>query len=497
MADPVFYSLIFAVIVLAVFFRTYNYLGRIYIHADNAWLIQVSRYSFDNLKIPLVGPFSSAGPFFYGPWYFWIFGLLTILPLGILTHWYMMTLISLFSIYLIFGIGREIGGKWVGASAAFFAAISTAHVNNSFDVWSPALIPFLVTLILVFLLRFAKASKLLDLFVISFLVGLAITIHFQSILLAPTLLVAAFFIFSKKESLPKLLKSFFIMTVGFAIPFLPLLYFDANHNWYNSSSLLVYLLVDQYKIWVPNRWFTYLFDYWPQTWAFIIGGNNLLALFLIALVTILTVFKIKSVNKLKPFYIVATVFFLEVLMLRFYRGERFIYYSLFAHTFVIVLTAYATWQLFKINKYIGLLLSVLIVSLTVKNSVSYFNNNVFTFGLVSSIKNEIYSAYPNSNFDVYGCNMNGKSVSHPLALLMYYDLRNSLDGVKIGLCERLDGSVEWQELAAKLYQGPNPAYKSVTTEHVYKDTVEWFLENSPGGKGDLWKFLRENWRLHH
>lgn len=495
--DPILYCLIFATIVLAVFFRTYNYLDRIHIHADNAWLIQVSRYAFDNFKIPMVGPFSSAGPFFYGPWYFWIFGLMTILPLGILTHWYVMTILSLLSIYLAFWIGREIGGKWVGAMAALFAAISTAQVNNSFDVWSPALVPFLVTLSLVFLLRFAKSSKLLDLFALSFTVGLAITIHFQSFLLFPTLLVAVFLIFPQKKSWVQLLKSLAVIAIGFVIPFLPLIYFDVNHNWYDTTSLLVFVLVDQYKIWVPNRWFTYLFNYWPETWAYIIGGSSILSLLLIVWLAILTLFKVKSFKKLRPFHIVAIVFFLEVFMLRYYRGERFIYYGLFAHTPVIVLTAYAVWQLVKLNKYLGILLSVLIIFLTVKTTAAYFNNNLITFGLISSIKNDIYQKYPNSNFDMYGCSMNGTNAGHPLALLMYYDRRNSLDGVKIGVCEKPDKSVGWQELTPNLYEGPKAAYRNLTTEHVYKDTVEWYLENPPRGEGNLWKFLKENWRLHH
>ena len=160
MKKPSLFSLlIFLTIVLAIFFRTYNYLGRVNVHADNAWLLQVARYAFDHLKIPQVGPFSSAGPFFYGPWWFWIFGAITIVPLGFLTHWYVMTLISFVFIYLIFWIGREMGGKWLGATAALFAAISTAQIDNSFAVWSPALIPFLVALSLFFLIRFSKTKR--------------------------------------------------------------------------------------------------------------------------------------------------------------------------------------------------------------------------------------------------------------------------------------------------------------------------------------------------
>src|SRR3989344_6759904 len=113
--DSMFFFFVSLAVVLAVFFRTYNYIDRVNIHSDNAWELQVVRYAFDNLRIPEVGPFSSAGPFFYGPWYFWIFMVMAIVPLGFLTHWYLMTILSFVFIYLVFWIGREVGGKWVGA----------------------------------------------------------------------------------------------------------------------------------------------------------------------------------------------------------------------------------------------------------------------------------------------------------------------------------------------------------------------------------------------
>ena len=198
--SPLFFLLILLVIVSAVFFRTYNYFGRVNVHADNAWELQVVRYAFDNLKIPQVGPFSSAGPFFYGPWYFWIFMIFTIFPLGFLTHWYLMTVLSLVFVYLMFWIGREVGDRWTGLLAAFFAAISTAQINNSFSVWSPALIPILVALSLVFLIKFSKRRRVLFLFILSFVVGLSISIHFQSVLILPILFAALISLFLSKPT---------------------------------------------------------------------------------------------------------------------------------------------------------------------------------------------------------------------------------------------------------------------------------------------------------
>ena len=528
--NPSFSIFIFLIAIVAIFFRTYNYFGRVNIHADNAWEMQVARYAYDNLKIPQVGPFSSAGPFFYGPWYFWIFGVLTIIPLGFLTHWYLMTLLSFIFIYLIFWIGREVGGTWVGVISALFAAISPAAVDNSFAVWSPALIPTLVALSLVLLIKFSKTKRFLDIFLLSFVVGLSISIHFQSVLVSPILFAAILLSFLPGDRNPELdsgsrsvhprgelsrgqahpggghfLQYLFLTFLGFIIPFLPLIWWDAHHNWYDGISLAVYLLVDQYKIWVPNRWLTYIGSYWPQTWVEIIGGSKYIGMLIIGFLGVFGLFRLKNWQKYSAFYLVAITFLFEVVLFRYYRGERFYYYSLFAHPSVIVLSAFAVVELFKFNKYLGVVLGLIIVILTVKTSVSHLQSGQITISEINSAKEEIYVVYPGKNFDIYGCIFNGSRVSHPVALSMYVDGRNKLDGVKIGTCEALDGSIEWHELETHEYDTSEvgsdssevkiatPAFDNVTTEHVYKGLEEWFLEKPPG-KGDFWKFIRDNFR---
>ncbi|OGD93659.1 hypothetical protein A2697_01585 [Candidatus Curtissbacteria bacterium RIFCSPHIGHO2_01_FULL_41_44] len=62
--DPIYSLLILLVIIIAIFFRIYNYTDRVFIQADNSRDVQVARFAADNLKIPPIGQFSSAGPFF-------------------------------------------------------------------------------------------------------------------------------------------------------------------------------------------------------------------------------------------------------------------------------------------------------------------------------------------------------------------------------------------------------------------------------------------------
>src|SRR3989344_3542374 len=101
--EPHLALVLFVSITLAIFFRTYNYLNRIYFYADSTLFVQAAYYAKSNLLIPQIGPFAQA-PFFTGPWWLWIIETLFFLPLGILTPWYVMTLTSLAFIVLIYAV---------------------------------------------------------------------------------------------------------------------------------------------------------------------------------------------------------------------------------------------------------------------------------------------------------------------------------------------------------------------------------------------------------
>ncbi len=484
--DPIFSLAIVIIIVLAIFFRTYNYTDRVFIQADNSRDIQVARYAADHLKIPQIGQFSSAGPFFYGPWYYWFLELVSFLPLGFLTHWYIMSVLYLVFIGLIFWLGKEIGGKWVGALAALFAAISPAQINYSFSTWNPAIVPFLVLISLILLLRIYEFQKIKYIFLLAFFVGLSISIHFQAFLTVPILLVG---LVGFRSPISQLLKALLFLTIGFLIPFLPLIYFDWHHNWYNFTSLFVYLSVDQFSIWVPNRWLTFIAIYWPDTWSFIIGGTKYLSVIIISLLSLITVLRLKSLKQNKLFYVLAITFVLELILFRYYRGERYQYYSLFAHPYVLILSAWVSTQLFKIQKVLGIFLILGISFSTLNAATKDLKSRGVTLSEIKKLKTEIYRAYPNSAFDIYGCASNPASVGHPLGLVTYYEGRNSLNGVKIGVCESVE-SLNWVKLVEKDLQTEKVLWVNVSTPVVYKSTVEWWKEKPPG-KGDFFKFIRE------
>lgn len=491
--DPLFSLTIALITVLAIFFLTYKYTDRIGIAADNSRDVQVAVYAANNGKIPQIGQFSSAGPFFYGPWYYWFLELVTFLPLGALTHWYVITTVYLIAVYIAYWIGEKINGKWLGALAAFYTAISPAQINSSLSTWNPTIIPILAAIQLVLLIKLVQTKRLLIAAALSFVVGLSITIHFQSILTTPILLVA---LLSISKNPKKLWKPAALMIIAFILPFLPLIYFDAKHNWHNSISFFIFIAVDQFASWVPNSWRIYTTEYWPKTWASIIGGNRIIALAIVAILSVGTIIQIKNIKKLpasqakgiKIFLSVTITFVLEFLLYRYYRGQRFNYYSFFAHPAVLILTAWVTYKIIKFNKLLGITIFAIISIGSIQAATGSLKPGPTPLARINNLKSEIYNSYPNDNFDIYGCVLNPEEVSHPLALFMYRDGRNNPNGIKIGVC--LETDAPWRVLTPEDFLSIKTFWYNRSTPNVYHETVEWW-QDKPPGKGDFLKFLKE------
>ena len=471
--EPQLLVFLFITILLAIFFRTYRYFDRIYIYADNALFVQAAYFAKDNLKIPQIGPFAQA-PFFTGPWWLWILEILFIFPFGLLTPWYFMSFASSIFIILIYFAGKEIGGKKLGVLSAFLAAISTGQIDNSFMTWNAAADPYFGLLAVLLLLKFIKTKKPVYIFFLGFCVSLATTIHFQTFLLAGTILVA---LLARKPTIKNLLA----LAIGGLIPLLPFLYFDLRFYWFETRRILDYVLIGQHRIYVPNRWLTYAGVFWPESWAWIIGGKKWIAYLIIGLVSMFSLVRLKDYKKCWNYYLVAVSFVISVVLLRYYKGERFFYFTNYAHAFVILLTAWAILELSRFKKFIGIIFALIVISFTILQSVKNFQPRVVTYGQVNKLTSEIYQKYPNSNFDIYECPFTASLISTPVSYIMYYNGRNTLDGIKIGVCSE-KFKLSWREVNDQEIN-KEFGYQHKSTPNIYTEMTEWWVINPP--KPDL------------
>ncbi|MFH1832978.1 MAG: hypothetical protein ABH816_02315 [Candidatus Levyibacteriota bacterium] len=479
-----FAILLGAIIVLAFVLRFYSYNNRWALSSDQARDALIGQEILRQHKIPMLGQFSQAGSFVMGPVWFWLVALATLLyPPSLLTPWVVLTLSYVFIVYLMFLIGKELGGKWLGLIIGLFTAISPGQVSQSVNLTNPSGIGIIAPFAVYFTIRYIKTGRNLFLFLFSFFIAIAINIHLQ----ATGLLVLFPIAFILKR--PKF-KNLFLFLVGLILPFVPLIFFDLTHNFYDSRSMIDYLMYGQFNIYVPNRWLTYTFEYWPKTWARIIGGEVFLGYISMVLLSVISVYSLiaKKINRQTIAIIVS--FLLIFIQLRYYRGIRFDSYIMFLNSLVLVLAGWMVFRIFKANRFIGLLLILLFVVFSLK-AVFYEIKTTTNYRFIQAEgwTNLLIKTYPDKKFAIYDYGYRSSSFSLPLVLYLYKADKIKDDGYKIGFggppeaSKLLHPEIKGNKFGFELRDLNNSSsvelrkegWAFVNPSEVYKEVVEWYF----------------------
>ena len=477
--DPYLYLILASIFLIGAFFRLYDFFDRLVIVGDCSREAQIALYAAKNLQFPQIGPFAQA-PFFFGPWWYWLLTLTYFLPLGLFAPWYLTTLFSFAFIFLMYFLGKEIGGRKLGLIVALFTAISSAAINNYFFIWNPTIIPVLTSIVLILFFKNLEKKSTILIFILGFVLGLSTVIHFQSALLLPIGLIAVVL-------LKKKIKNLLLLSIGIFIPFIPILIFDIRFNWFWTKSAFIYFIIDQPSVQFPYRWLTYVFQFWPDLWTSVIGYNKATSFALIFLVTIATLISLKNFRLYKKYFLLALIVGVQVILYRYYKGPRQIYYVYFFHVPILLLTAWASLRIFTWNKVLGWVIIISIVIFTSKTALETFTVNTITVKKVADFKNEIYNQVPSESYDIYGCKINSGALSHPLGLFMFYENKNDLSGTKIGVCE-IAGNIWWKPLSRE--EVTSGDWLNRSTEFVFKDNLEWWKEKPPITGGNFWEFVK-------
>ncbi|MFH1832973.1 MAG: glycosyltransferase family 39 protein [Candidatus Levyibacteriota bacterium] len=471
---------VFLILIFAIFLRFYNYENRWGLAYDQARDVIVAKEAIRQFKIPLIGPFSSAGQFVYGPQWFWVLMfLVSVFPSSIITPWIILTLLYVAMVFLLIIIGKELGGKFFAVILGVLSAVSPAQISQSINLTSPSFVSILSVLSIYFLIKFLKDGKKLFYFLMSFCVGTAINIHFQA--LGLLFLIPIAFIFGKRS-----LKTLFSSVIGLMSPFIPLIIFDLSNKFFESRNLLDYYLYGQYRIYVPNRWLTYAGEYWPRAWSLIIGGEKIIGYLFMILVAFFILFLFKK-RENKKFMAVLLGFIFSFLTLRYYRGERYDAYLVFLHPFVLILSSWTIWRLFKLNKILAMLLLFAAVFFSIKLEINEIKNatNVTAFNS-SSLAKSIIETYPGKNFALYDHAFKSNSYSLPLALYLDKEGKLSDDGYRVGFGSKLN-TVDYPKIknnkigfdlrdlntssSAELQKNK---WVLVNPSEIYKMTEDWY-----------------------
>lgn len=492
------------IFLIAAFLRFYNFPLRYGLGDETVRDAVIGIEGARHLQLPLTGAFSSAGPFTFGPWFYYQLILFTFLTQQFYASWIYISLASLLSVVVLYKIGSSLENKWLGIILAILGAISPSLILSGTHLTNPNLVTFFaLTVVWLFILLAQKNRSYWLSFVFGIVLGITINIHYQAF----GLLILLLFLLVYKYKKPLY---FLYSSLGVAITFLPLLFFDLNNHWYTVRNFTYYYLYGKNAIYTPNRWLFYLRDFWPSFWSDTIGVPEIISVFLIiGFLVVLTVLIIKR-KVSAPLLMLLAVFAVNFILLRFYWGPRFFGYLNFLRPFVFLFTGYVIFVIFNL-KYknrqygiiLGLFLLITIVVFAAPRVKALLYPDSFSTEMYQATK-VLENAYPGEKFSVYNCEYKGNTrysaVSHTLVFLL--DMKEKLDdkGIKIGVkgndCEfpksqksnTLSLEKTYPNITNTLFFNLSKAsekelqkagWKKDSFKTIYDSTVRWWFKEQP------------------
>lgn len=474
--------LLVVILISAFVLRFWQYDLRYGIGYDGSRDAIVSFESARQFQLPLTGSFSSIGPITFGPWYYYYITFANFLIPSIWAPWMAIGLASLAMVLVLYKIGTLLINPTFGILLAFISAISPAQISASTALQQHALIGLLSSLLLYLFIKVSSKNESREISVLwGFLAGIAINTHFQSTGLLTLPII--YFLFAKKK------KFILYFLLGFFISMIPILIFELNNHWFNTKNIIDYIFIGQYRVWTSNRWLTFVGKFWPEFWSYTTGLPIVVSIVIMFTAGLLLFKKFIQKKVSLAFILINLSFIIQIILLRYYRGEKFFGYLQFFHPFLFIYTGYILYSIMKRanNLLFSALFMLLYLFLVIPNSLSYLKPDEFNLETRKRL-DFLVSKYPQAKFSTFECkNMYERHRIQGLLLLLYMNKLYSPQGEKITIynptCNYskttpvdLDivdiTSFTDKELA-------NGKFEEITPESVYTETARWWFKEQP------------------
>lgn len=481
---------VFFILFLAILLRFINYSNRWGLGYDQALFAITGKYAVDAHAIPLLGPFSSGGPFQTGGEWYWLVAIGTaLLPHIIYGPWIFMGIVSVLFVVVLMATGWILGGWPLALITGLLASVSTAQITQSTNLSNQTPIALPAILSIWAGLQYAKTKKSHFLFFLGLCIGIASSIHLQGAGLLPLAAVALAF-----GGIPTI-KGIFLLGFGLLLPWLPVLWVDTGNNWYNTKNMIYYYTVDQYLISfevLGRRWLTFAFEFIPAIWSFTIGGYRWAGVITLCIGLCVVVYLGLRRKIVKSWLYIVLSFTGSVIIVRYTRAPLYDSFVVFLHPFILLITAGIVWFLLGLNKYVGIIfLTFLITTSLFKNyeEITHATNTSATDAI--RLRSELTILFPNRAFVLYDYYY--KQANKTLPLLMYLDEHDLLspDGVRIGisypnadidpahpiLYHDANGIVIYDLQSSNSAQLETEHWALLTPKIVYDSTQNWYQKS--------------------
>lgn len=431
MKDKLHKLMLAAIISVATLLRLRDFTQHYTLSSDPARDILVAIGALFAGHLPWVGSFSSAGPFVFGPnWYWWLMFWKLVAPNFFLAPWVGMFFISLAFTVVMYLVGRVAIGKRFGLVLALISAISPQVVALSAYLTQHALVEIFSGLALLGLVSYIRYRRLLFAFLMAFAIGAAMSLHYQAInflVYFPVLFLL------EKPRLRLWISLGLVLFLGFITPLLPLLLWDASRGFSNLIQLTYYFRVGQYRFWVSNRWLTYLGMFWPEYLGRFLG-DKIVAISAVLFGGAIGAWRLWKGSVPKTIIWPAVLLFVQIVMLRYFRGEKYDGYLVYFHSIIILAVGWILFELIKINKWLGgtIMFLIMFASIRLTTLNLTWNNDGDKLGAMVQI---LKDRYPNDKFTVYVRSLSSSNCGFSFSAMLEGKKLGDGAGRPVGICQ--------------------------------------------------------------
>ena len=435
MSRRTYYFLFILLVFLAATLRFWNFPNRVTLFGDSARDTVLAQAAVAQRRLPLTGSFSSAGPFVFGPLFYWyIMAFYFVAPKLVFSPWYGIAVLSVFLCMILADAARQLSGRTAGILTGLLAAMSPAQVRRANGLTQHSLVGIAVAVAVWSTVVYARKKRWIWAFTLGMGVGVAVNLHYQAL----SLLILGGIVFLKQwKNWFKLIRDGVAYFFGVILTMLPLLYWDAGQQWANLRNFLDYIFIGQYRIFISRRWLTFGLKFLPEAWGSIVGGYNA-AMVLIAIIGVIVIWSLwrrRQFPSMIGWFLL--VLGMQIVVLRYSRVELFEGYLIFIHPLVIFVSGWIVAQGIKLKR-LRLVTYLLVISIVVGSAIEDIAFITRPFVFASTVKSSVetlVAAYPGKKFVPYDYQYRSSEFTYSLSLLL--NQRDLIDqnGIPIGVCK--------------------------------------------------------------
>lgn len=354
---PLEFWILVGILAVGAFCRLYKIGGYMTFLGDEGRDVIIVRRLLTQGHPPLIGPGTSIGNMYLGPFYYYMMApalfLANFSPIGPAIQIAVLGIITIWILWFVFREWFPTEKNNFGALiAAGFYAISPTVIIYSRSSWNPNIMPFFALISIYSIWKVWKDKKYNWLLVLGFSLAAVVQSHYLGLLLLPTLFI--FWILTYwnlgqggrwKFETGEFIKKSIYGVIIFILLMSPLFFFDLRHNWINVRAMYQFFTIRQTTVSI-KPW-TAIPSLYPQFISImerLVGGQNVLAgeitgiASLIGLIIVLFINR-KKLFKINPaYYLVTSWVFFGVLGLCLYKQHIYDHYFgfLFATPYILI-----------------------------------------------------------------------------------------------------------------------------------------------------------------